>query len=231
MMRTPLILLPGMLCDSTLWESQIEALSDVADVTVGDLTGSNSISGMASRVLARAPERFALAGVSLGGLVALEIMRQAPNRVSRLCLLDCNAGPESSEAREKRMGVIAAVKQGNFKQVLSKQVGQLLHPENRDGPLTAKILEMGERAGSEQMLDQLHAAMERSDSRPTLPTITVPTLVIVGAEDAMTPPHLAREIAEGIEGSRLEIIEGAGHLPPMEKADAVNRVMRQWLNA
>jgi pimeloyl-ACP methyl ester carboxylesterase len=228
-MTLPLLLLPGLLCDARLWRDQAEALSAAREVRVADLTQDDTIAAMATRALAAAPPRFAVAGLSMGGYVAFEIWRQAPERVARLALLDTSAQPDTEEQSRRRRGLIALARTGQFRGVTPRLLPLLLAPANQEGPLAAEVMEMAGRVGRDAFLRQQAAILARVDSRPDLPAITVPTLVAVGEHDALTPPERAREIAAGIHGAQLAIIPHAAHLPTMEEPDATTALLRSWL--
>lgn len=233
-MTTPkdLVLLPGLLCDAALWAHQAAALADIARPVVADLTGQDSVAGLAESVLAAAPERFALAALSMGGYVAFEIVRRAPERVTALALMDTSARPDSEEQSEVRRGLIALSRRGRFKGVTPRLLPRLIHPDRLDRPEPAgTIIVMAERTGQQAFIRQQTAIMGRPDSRPGLGAIACPTLVAVGRQDALTPPELAAEMATGIPGARLEIIEASGHLPPLEQPEATAALMRAWLEA
>ena len=197
----PLLLLPGLLCDERLWRDQIQGLAGV-EAGVADLTQDSDLAGMARRALAAAPPRFALAGVSMGGYVALEIIRRAPERVTRLALFDTSARPDTDEASRRRRGLMALTRSGQFRGVTPRLLPQLIHPDRLEGPLGPEVMAMAERIGRDAFLRQQEAILARPDSRPMLGSIAVPTLVAVGAQDALTPPHLAAEMAAGIPGAR-----------------------------
>ena len=226
----PLLLLPGLLCDRALWQYQVSALDEFARPAVADLTRSDSIAGLARDVLAEAPERFALAGLSMGGYVAFEIMRQAPGRVARLALLDTQARADTEASRERRQALIRLSGRGQFKGVTPRLLPNLLHPDHIVTPLADIVTAMAERIGQAAFVRQQTAIMGRIDSRPGLAAIRVPTLVICGAEDLLTPPALAEEIAAGIPGADLLVVPHAGHLTPLEAPEAVNRAMIEWLS-
>jgi len=227
--QTPLILLPGLLCDAALWQYQMTALAEFAEPGVADLTAAASIAEMASAVLAAAPPRFALAGLSMGGYVALEILRRAPHRVSRLALLDTSARADTEEQQQRRRGLIELARLGRFKGVTPRLLPLLLHPDHLRPPFDAIVTGMAERAGQAAFIRQETAILTRIDSRPSLGRIGVPTLVLCGDADVLTPPSIAMEIAAGIAGARLVVIEGSGHLAPLERPEAVNRAMIDWL--
>jgi pimeloyl-ACP methyl ester carboxylesterase len=226
-----LLLLPGLLCDAALWQFQSEALADVAEVTVADLTRSDSIAAMARDALAAAPDRFALAGLSMGGYVALEIMRQAPERVTHLALLDTSARPDAPELTERRKALIDLASRGKFKGVTPRLLPLLLHKDHQFPPLSTIVIDMAARIGQPAFVRQETAIMGRADSRPFLKDIKVPTLVLVGEDDALTPVHLHEELADGIAGSEFQIIARSGHLTTLEKPDMVNRAMFDWLTS
>jgi pimeloyl-ACP methyl ester carboxylesterase len=225
-----LLFLPGLLNDAALWTHQSQALADTVEVHVGDLTRDDNIEAAADRVLAAAPRTFALAGLSMGGYVAQEIMRQAPERVERLALLDTSARADTEEKRHNRAELIRLSEMGKFKGVTPRLLPTLIHPSRLKDPAVADvILDMAERVGQEAFIRQQTAIMNRKDSRPDLAAIRVPTVVVVGRQDALTPVALAAEMAQGIEGARLVVIEDCGHLSPLEQPHAVTAVLRYWL--
>ena len=226
----PLLLLPGLLCDRALWECQVRHLADTADSSVADLTKHDDVAGLAQAALDGAPPRFALAGLSMGGYVALEIMRRAPERVIKLALVDTTARPDSPDQRSRRRGLIELARAGRFRGVTPRLLPLLIHPDRQsDTSLTTTVMAMAERVGQEAFVRQQTAIMARPDSRPGLGAIICPTLVIGGREDALTPPSLLAEIAEGIPGARHVMIEECGHLPPLERPHAVSALLRAWL--
>jgi pimeloyl-ACP methyl ester carboxylesterase len=230
--RTSLILLPGLLLDAALWQAQLDALTDIADMTVGDLTKDDTMADMARSVLAAAPPRFALAGLSMGGYAAFEIMRQAPERVTRLALLDTTARPDTPAQTEDRRAMINLSRQGHFKGVTPRLLQRWIHPSRlADKALTEAVMSMTERVGREAFVRQQIAIMGRPDSRSGLSRIHCPTLVLCGHEDKATPVEVHREIAADIPNARLVVVPESGHLPPLERPEAVNAAMRAWLTA
>ncbi len=228
-MLTPLILLPGLLCDAALWRAQIDALADVAAASVADLTLDDTVGGMAGRVLAAAPPSFALAGLSMGGYVAFEIMRRAPERVTRLALFDTSAAPDTDKRAAQRRRLVESLKVGRFRGVTRRMLPELLHPSHVDGPVGEAVMAMAERVGADAYRRQQHAILSRPDSRPLLPAVSVPTLVAVGDGDRVTPIAKAREIHAGIAGSALHLFEDCGHLPALEKPEETSALLREWL--
>lgn len=228
--RPPLILLPGLLCDGALWQHQSQALADIADVSVADLTSQETIGAMASQVLAEAPEQFALAGLSMGGYVALEIIRQAPERVARLALVDTNARADSPQQSADRWALIGLARSGEFKGVTRRLLPLLVHRERvNDEQLANAIFAMAERVGRDAFIRQQRAIMGRPDSRRDLGLIHCPTVVLCGRQDLLTPLAMATEMAEKIPRAVLVAIEECGHLAALEQPQAVSAVLRYWL--
>jgi len=229
--RTPLLLVPGLLCTAALWRHQIDGLADVADIGVADHTGHDDIRDLAAAILDRAPPRFALAGLSFGGYIAFEIMRQAAGRVTRLALLDTSARPDTPEQIRRRLDVIALVERGRFIGVSDALIRTFVHPDRvDDGRLMAAIRGMADDTGVEAFIRQEKAIMSRPDSRPDLGRIACPTLVLCGRQDALTPVAWHEEIAEGIAGSRLVVIDDCGHLTTMERPEETTAALRRWLS-
>ena len=230
MPRTPLVLLPGTLLDAELFGHQIAHLADLADSIVGDLANDDSVAGMARTVLAAAPQRFALAGLSLGGIVAFEIMRRAPERVSRLALLDTNPLPPRPEQLAARAELGGLAEAGRLDQVVDRLLPGLLRPGWRaDERAVRAVRAMAGRVGPEVYVRQLRALAGRADSRPILRTLACPTLVLVGRQDALTPVALHEEMAAAIPAAALVVAEQCGHLSPLEQPQAVTAALRYWL--
>lgn len=228
--RTPLLLLPGLLCNAELWRPQIEGLAEIAQITVADLTQDDSIAGMAERALAAAPERFALAGLSMGGYVAQEIMRRAPDRVLRLALLDTSARADTADLSARRKGLIELASKGKFKGVTPRLLPILIHPARLgDEALVSVVTSMAEAVGKETFLRQQSAIMGRVDGRPDLARFTCPTLVLCGREDALTPLAASEEMAAAIPNATLVVLNGCGHLSTLERPEAVTAQLRAWL--
>jgi len=226
----PLALLPGLILDSGLWRAQVDGLADIADCRVADLTTQDSIAAMAADVLAAMPDRFALAGLSMGGYVALEIMRQAPGRVAALALLDTTARADTAEQTSRRRGLIELAQKGTFKGVTNRLLPMFIHPNRMtDEALTGAVKAMAKRVGRDAFLRQQHAIMARADSRDLLPRIHCPTLVLCGREDALTPLAWHEEMAAAIPGARLVVLEKCGHLAPIERPAEVTAELRRWL--
>lgn len=227
-----LILLPGLLNDERLWAHQRAALADMATVTVADLTLDDTMGGLAERVLAEAPSRFALAGLSMGGYVAMEIMRRAPERVERLALIDTTARPDMPEQTQRRKDAVALAQAGGFEKIMPSMLPLLVHPDHmaleRIGGLAK---DMALAVGAEAFARQQKAIMHRPDSRPALNRIACPALVMCGRDDGLTPLDRHQEMAGLIDGAALVVIEQCGHLSAIEQPQAVSAVLRYWLQA
>ena len=233
MKKYPLVLVPGLLCDAQLWRSQLENLADIADVWIADHTRSDTMAGVARDALADAPfASFALAGLSMAGYIALEIMRQAPQRITRLALLDTAPGADLPEQTQKRMDFIALAERGKFPGITDALLPLLIHPSRRsERALTDVVKSMAKNIGKEAFVRQERAIMSRADSRGLLATIACPTLVLCGRQDALTPLARHEEMAATIRGAQLEVIEDCGHLSTLERPTEVNAALRRWLAA
>ncbi|MEO8487823.1 MAG: alpha/beta fold hydrolase [Betaproteobacteria bacterium] len=228
--RVPLLLLPGLLCDDELFAPQVAGLADVADIHVADLTAHDTMAALAADALARVPwSRFALGGLSMGGYVAYEILRQAPARVTALALMDTSARPDSAEATENRRRLIALA-QRDFPGVAEALLPKLMTTAHvADERLAAVVRDMATRIGPAAFARQERAIIGRADSRPSLARIDGPTLVLAGADDALIPREIHEEQAAGIRGAELAIVADCGHLSSIEAPDRVNAALRRWL--
>ena len=226
----PLVLVPGLLCSARLYAPQVAALWPHGPILVADHRQHDDMPGIAADILAQAPPRFALAGLSMGGYIALTMLQQAPQRIAKLALLDTSARPDTPEQTAARQQLIGLAHVGKLNQVVDTLAPRFLHRARRDdATLNSIIRDMAADTGAEAFVRQEKAIMGRPDARPVLATIHCPTLVLVGEGDELTPPELAREIAAGIAGSRLVIVPDCGHLSTLEKPDAVNGALADWL--
>lgn len=230
---TNLLLLPGMMCDQRLWQPQVEALAPTWTASVAVLTAHDAIAALAADALARAPSRFALAGLSMGGIVALEMWRQAPDRIERLALLDTNFRAELPERQTLRGPQLATVAAGGLERVLRDELlpNYLAASRSGDPLLRSIILEMGLDLGPQVFERQSIALRDRPDSTATLADIHCPTLVLCGDEDRLCPPELHREMAQRLSASVLQVIPDCGHLSTLEQPERVTAALRRWLEA
>ncbi|WP_349358404.1 alpha/beta fold hydrolase [Stappia sp.] len=230
MRDAPLILVPGLLCTADLFAAQIAALGSGRDVTVADHGRDTTLAAIAERLLAVGPERFALAGLSMGGYVAMEVMRRAPDRVTRLMLMDTTARPDTAEQTETRHQLMDQARVGRFDRILPALYPRFVHERRLDDrALRAAVARMAADTGADAFIRQQQAIIARPDARPHLPAIACPTTIVVGDGDRLTPPDLAREMRDLIPGSRLEIVPDCGHLAPLEAPQRVAALMRDWL--
>lgn len=226
-----MLLLPGLLNGASLFENQADGLADIVGVSIADLTGADSIAELASSALTHAPAGpFVLVGMSMGGYVALEIMRQAPERVSALALLSTSARPDTPEATASRKALIALAAQ-DFPAVIEKLLTGMAHPEHVRTPEVSGVFHsMATALGVEVFVRQQHAIIGRADSRPTLKDIHCPTLVLCGRQDLVTPLEEHQTLTSGIAGAQLKVIETCGHLTPLEQPAQVTEILREWLS-
>ena len=225
-----LLLLPGLLCDNELWGSQIEALSGYFEITVADMTGHMDMKQLAGSILESAPFEFALAGFSMGGYCALEIYRQAPERVQKLALIDTSARADTKQQTDHREALIDLCRAGKMNQVLDYLLPVFVTQEHLDNhSLVDNIRAMAERIGCKAFVEEQNAIMSRDDKRAMLKNITCDTLVLCGSQDQLTLPDFHTELAELIPGSRLVIVDDSGHLTPMEQPERVTAEMKCWL--
>ena len=221
-MKQSILFVPGFTCTAALWAPQIEAFTLRFDCRVADHTRSDSMAGIARDILRDAPERYILCGLSMGGYLAFELMRQAPKRVTKLALLDTQATPESEQQRTNRAERVRIAREQGM-DALSDLVWQsFVHPARyEDEPLRDTIRQMARDTGFDAFLRQATAISNRPDSRPDLSKIACPTLVLTGEQDQLTPPDRAREIAGGIRGAELVIVPDCGHISTLEKPQSV----------
>lgn len=228
--RPDLLFVPGLACDDAVWSRQVAALTKTAECTIADVSQDDSIEEMASRALQNAPPRFALAGLSMGGYIVLAILRQAPERVTRLALIDTQAGPDSSKQAKSRGRVVETVRGGGFDTVVNDFPPLLFHEDRlSDEALISEYKAMAHRVGSETFLQQQTAIANRPDSVPTLSDITCSTLIICGENDVLTPVEDSELMASKIPGAQLEVLERCGHMSPWEMPEKVNKLLHEWV--
>ncbi|WP_420565362.1 alpha/beta fold hydrolase [Thalassobaculum sp.] len=228
-----LVLIPGLLNDAELWGRQVPMLDDLVDrIMIPDTTAHEDIRDIAAQVLAETEGELAVAGLSMGGYVALEILRQAPQRVERLALLDTSARQDSDDQRRRRTGLIELADKGKFKGVTPRLLPMLVHKSRlEDESVTRPIFDMAARIGKDGFIRQQKAILSRDDSRDQLAGVSVPTLVMCGRDDQLTPVELSEEMAAAIPHADLRIVEDCGHLPALEKPELCGEALRDWLQA
>jgi len=229
---TAILFLPGMMCDARLFGPQFDALSGRYTIQAAPIGADETIGEIAAGVLAEAPPRFCLAGLSMGGIVAMEILRQAPERVVRLALMDTNPLAESAEMKAKRGPQIEAARSGRLRAVMREE----MKPNYLfNGPDKQRILDlcmdMATDLGPGVFVRQSLALRERRDYGETLKQVTCPTLILCGRHDALCPVERHELMVDLIPGARLEIIEDAGHLPTLEQPEETNTALIRWLEA
>lgn len=228
----PVVLIPGLLGSPRLYAGQVPELWRFGPVTVADHTRDESMASIARRILAAAPPKFALVGLSMGGYISFEILRAAPERVAKLALLDTSARPDLPEQTEARRAQIAAAKGGRLLEVLDQAFATWVHPARRnDQALRDLVVAMANDTGIDGFVHQQLANIGRADSRPSLAAIRCPTLVLVGEQDAVTPPERAAEIANGIPGARLVTVPDCGHMSAVEQPAKVTGALVELLRA
>ena len=229
-MKTTLMLLPGLLCDAATYAPQIAAFGKDYDVRVPDFFGLDSINAMAKRVLETAPGDFVMAGFSMGGRVALEVMRIAPERVKALAIFDTGVHPRSPGEEVKRQAVIDVANNEGMEALAARWLPPMLLPANLAneklvGDLTAMVL----RATPAIHEKQITALLNRPDAAPVLPTIRCPTIVLCGRQDIWSPPEQHEPIAAAIPGAKLVVAENCGHFLPVEAPEVLNAALRELL--
>lgn len=227
----PLVLVPGLLCDALLWAPQIEGLADVADAWVPAPTQHASVEDLASAALAACPfERFALAGLSMGGYIAMAMQCQAPQRVTRLALLDTHAGTDVPAASATRRELVARSRAEGLGAVADTLLPRLVWPQApRHAALRAVVRSMAHNVGLEAFARQQESIIGRPDARAGLKAVACPTLVACGAQDILTPLAAHEEIAGLVPGARLAQFPDCGHLSTLEQPARVNQALRDWL--
>ncbi len=229
-MSEALVLLPGLLSDARLYSPQFNALSRDRAVMVAPITTGERIEEIASAILMSAPQKFALAGLSMGGIVAMEVLRRAPERVTRIALMDCTPLPATPQEATAREDWIVAARAGRFEDAVRAELrAEYLAPGPARADVMAKVMAMAKGMGPEIYVRQARALTRRKDQQATLRKIRQPTLILCGDSDGLTPVKRHEFMAELIPFARLEIIAGAGHLPTLEQPAAVTEALRAWM--
>ena len=225
-----LLCIPGLGCDHDSWADAIDLLGEIAECHVADISRADSIGAMAETVLTHAPPRFALAGHSLGGYVSFEILRRAPGRVKKLALIGTSAQPDTPAVSKRRRRMIETAEAGDFEALVEGLVPSVIARHRVDNPkMVERLKAMMLRLGPATFCRQQHAIIDRPDSRPDLSRIAIPTVVVVGDEDALMSEEAQSEMADGISGARRVTLERCGHTTPLEEPERVATVLRDWL--
>jgi pimeloyl-ACP methyl ester carboxylesterase len=226
----PILLVPGLAESPRIYAPVAPALWRLGPVTVANHIRDDTIGAIARRILAEAPPRFALAGHSMGGYIAFEILRQAPQRVAKLALINTQARPDTPEATARRRGQIARAQAGDYHAVLDELFAGFVHPSRREETSLHQLVhDMGDDIGPEAFVRQQTAVIGRADSRPSLAWIRCPTLVLSGDQDNTIPNSLSVEMADGIHHAKLIILPSCGHLPQVEQPQATADALVEWL--
>lgn len=229
-MREPLVFLPGMMCDARLFGPQLAALSPDYTITVAPITKGDRIEEIASGLLDALPGKFALAGLSMGGIVAMELLRRAPDRISRIALMDTNALAETPQSAANYEPLIIKAKSGRLADVVAEVMPpDALAPGPYRAEVMALLVDMAENIGSITLIRQIRALQRRRDQQATLRRCKVPALVLCGEHDSLTPIKRHTFMAELIPYAELKVIEGAGHLPTLEQPEATTEALLDWL--
>ena len=229
-MRKPLVMIPGTLCDATLFQNQMTGLKDLADCQVGDHSSSANLAEVASNILNSIEGNFAIMGLSYGGIIAFEIWRQAPERINKLILLNTNHKEPSATTRANQQRFVGMSALGEFREITTDFLKDaMLHPKHAKQPkMRDAVLQMALNTGREAFIRQIKAQLHRPDSTKDLPNIKCPTLIMTGRQDTVCTPKLHEEMAALIPNSRLEVIEVCGHLSTMEQPERVNQIIKEW---
>lgn len=232
MSRPVLYMLPGLLCDATVFAPQVAGLSDICEVRTPEFRGLDSFKAMAQLVLDEAPPRFCVAGFSMGGRVAFQIAATALDRIERFCAFDTAVGPVAEGEPAQRQAVIDLAWREGMGALADVWLPPMLHEKRRaDSAFVEPLRAMVMRSTPEQHEKQIRALLNRPDARPVLPTIQCPTLIACGRQDAWSPPASHEAMAAAIPGAKLVIVEECGHFLPLEQPEAFNRALREWLTA
>lgn len=231
--RLPLLLLPGTLCDGALFAHQLAHLTDICAPRVVDVHHQDTLAAVGAYVLAQVDGPFAVAGLSYGGIVALELWRQAPQRVVKMALLNTNPRAASEQTRRNQQQFVGMAHLGEFREVTTDYLKDvMLHPDHQqDLALRDEVLRMAQRIGVRGFVNEVKAQLARPDSAPDLPHITCPVLVLTGREDFVVPVAVHEAMAAALPNSRLVIVEHCGHLSTMEQPEIVTGALREWLTA
>lgn len=229
-MAKNIVFIPSQLLTAELWAPQIAAFKGKADCMVANNSGADTIAGIAKGVLAAAPKSFSLCVHGMGGFVAFEIMRQEPARVEKLILFSTLASADTPAQTARRMGYLKLVEAGEFAKVVDERIPMMIPAERRgEAALVNLVRKMAADTGAEAFLRQQKAIMARIDSRPSLENIKAPTLLVFGRYDGISSLDHQQEMLTLIKNARLEIVEDAGHLVPIERPEKASALIGNWV--
>ena len=230
-MRESLLMIPGTLCDALLFQHQLEGLADLANCKVVSNSGADTLEEVAANIIREEEqEQFSVLGLSYGGIIAFEIWRQAPEKINKLILMNTNHRKPSEQTRANQQRFLGMSALGEFTEITTDFLKDaMLHPKNaKNKVLRETVLQMAINTGKEAFFRQIKAQLNRPDSRPDLPNIECPTLVITGRQDQVCTPAIHEEIARLMPNAQLEIVEECGHLSTLEQPLQVNQIIRNW---
>jgi len=226
----PIVFIPGLMCTGRIYQHQAETLGQTHPVLLANHWSHDTMAGIAKSILDVAPETFALAGTSMGGYIAFEIMRLAPERVAKLILMSTSARPDAPERSADRRKQVEGSRKYGLRAGTKALYPKLVHPaRHEDAPLLTTFIEMAEQLGVDAFARQIEAIIGRADSRPSLGDIKVPTLVVAGKDDALITPDNSEEIAAGIKGAKLELVAHCGHMGMIEKPETYTKLISDFL--
>lgn len=235
MTTEPLVLVPGLMCDDAVWAPVLPYCTAASSCTVADHGQADDLVDMARQILAWAPERFALAGHSMGARVALEVLRRAPERVARVALLDTgykarDVGPVGEVEAAKRYALLRVAREQGVRAMAMQWVQGMVHPSRlHDDELIDRILDMFSRKSPEVFDRQIRALLNRPDASAVLASLQVPTLILCGRQDGWAPVSQHEAMHVLAPDSVLEVVDDAGHMAPMERPQAVGALLARWL--
>ncbi len=230
--KPTLLLLPGLLCDETVWRAQVNHFSQIADIRIPHYGDEDSITGMAKVALAMAPDRFSLVGHSMGARVALEVLRMAPEKVERIAILDTGVHSVKPEEHDKRIRLVKLAEEQGMGALCEAWLPPMVHPDlRRNEDVMAPLCEMVKRSTPVRFAAQIHALLTRPDTRPALAAIKCPVLIGVGRQDEWSPIDQHEDIHAQLGGlGKLVIFEDAGHMAPCEAPESVNAALEEWFS-
>ena len=225
-----LVMIPGMMCDERIFSPQIDSLGDEIELTIADISRFSSVVDLASDVLKKAPRKFSLLGHSMGGIVAMEMYSQEPNRIEKLILMDTNPNSELEEVKSKREPQIKDVSEGRLLNVMRDEMkpNYLAQSKNQSSVLNV-CMDMALSLGPDVFINQSRALQTRADQQSNIQSINIPVLIICGSEDKLCTVERHEMMHNMISNSELRIINNAGHMPTLEQPSETTEILKEWL--